>query len=125
MVLKKTTEDFLEAILVLRQQHGFARSVDVAQRLGVSKPAVSTTLKVLIEAGYVEKAPAAPFGLSLTDAGREVAEQTYARHCFFRDWLIWAGIDPRTADREACELEHAISPESFRTLRKAVEARAI
>ena len=53
------------------------------------------------------------FFLRLTDVGREVAEQTYEKHCFFTRLLVEAGVDPKTAEQDACRMEHVISPESF------------
>ena len=90
----------------------------------VSKASVCTMLSTLGEAGYVEKMAHAPYTISLTEEGERIAEQTYARHCFFRGLLLSAGVDEEAADREACELEHAISPESFRLLRSSLEARS-
>lgn len=57
--------------------------------------------------------------LHLTDVGREVAEQIYEKHCFFTDRLIEAGVDPETAERDACRLEHVISETSFQKLKEA------
>ena len=123
MTIGKSQEDYLEAILVLKDRFGFVRSVDVARHIKVSKASVCTMLSALGRAGYVEKLAHAPYTISLTEEGRRIAEQTYARHCFFRGLLLNAGVDEETADREACELEHAISPESFCLLRSSLEAR--
>ena len=57
--------------------------------------------------------------LHLTDVGREVAEKIYERHCFFTEQLIAAGVDPRTAEADACRIEHIISDESFDRLKEA------
>lgn len=58
--------------------------------------------------------------LHLTDVGREVAEKIYERHCFFTEQLIAAGVDPKTAEADACRIEHIISDESFDRLKEAV-----
>ena len=55
--------------------------------------------------------------LHLTDIGREVAEKIYERHCFFTEQLIAAGVDPKTAEADACRIEHVISEESFQILK--------
>ena len=57
--------------------------------------------------------------LHLTDVGREVAEKIYERHCFFTEQLIAAGVDPKTAEADACRIEHIISEESFSRLKEA------
>ena len=59
--------------------------------------------------------------LHLTDVGCEVAEKIYERHCFFTEQLITAGVDPKTAEADACRIEHIISDESFDRLKEAVE----
>ena len=121
VTIGKSQEDYLEAILVLEDRNGFVRSVDLARHLNITPASVCTMLRALAGAGYVEKKPSFPHTLSLTEEGRQVAEQTYARHCFFRKLLVGAGVDADTAEREACEMEHAISAASFRLLRRALE----
>ena len=53
--------------------------------------------------------------------GREVAEKIYKRHCFFTEQLIAAGVDPKTAEADACRIEHTISQDSFEKIRRAHE----
>ena len=59
--------------------------------------------------------------LHLTDVGCEVAEKIYERHCFFTEQLIAAGVDPKTAEADACRIEHIISDESFSRLKEVAE----
>ena len=59
--------------------------------------------------------------LHLTDAGCEVAEQVYEKHRFFTQRLIAAGVDPKTAEADACRIEHVISDESFERLKAAAK----
>lgn len=124
MAIGRSREDYLKAIYVLQGQGGNVRSMDVARYLKVSRASVSAMVSALVSEGYVEKLPRTSPNLVLTDRGRRIAAQIYDRHCFFRRLLLSAGVDDQTADREACELEHAISPESFRLLRGALELRA-
>lgn len=58
--------------------------------------------------------------LHLTNEGRKVAKEIYERHCFFTERLIAAGVDPKTAEVDACRIEHAISDESFSKLKESV-----
>lgn len=120
----RSREDYLEAIYVLQERAGFVRNVDVARHMKLSKASVSNMVAALSSEGYIEKLSGAPWLLTLTDAGRRVAEQTYDRHCFFRELLLRSGVDGETAEREACELEHAISHESFRLLRRLLSSAA-
>lgn len=117
---KRTTaagEDYLEAVLVLQREKGMVRSVDVSQHLGVSKPSVCHAVATLKDGGFLTMDE--DFFLHLTDVGREVAEQTYEKHCFFTCLLIDAGVDPEEAERDACRMEHTISENSFQQLKAA------
>ena len=117
--LHASGEDYLEAILVLKRKKGMVRSVDVARHLDVSKPSVCHAVSTLKEGGFLIMDENS--FLFLTDVGREVAEQTYVKHCFFTRQLVAAGVDPQTAEREACRMEHTISQRSFELLKGAVE----
>lgn len=55
MALTPAMEDYLEAILMIKQQHGYVRCVDVAEQLGVKKPSVSRAVKELIKSGHLVK----------------------------------------------------------------------
>ena len=117
MGLHASGEDYLEAILVLQKKKGMVRSVDVARHMEVSKPSVCHAVSTLREGGFLTMD--SDYFLHLTDVGREVAEQIYEKHRFFTDRLIEAGVDPETAERDACRMEHVISQKSFEHLRDA------
>ena len=119
MKLHASGEDYLEAILVLQKQKGMVRSVDVARHLDVSKPSVCHAVATLKDGGFLTMDDG--FFLHLTNIGREVAEQIYEKHRFFTERLIAAGVDPKTAEADACRIEHVISEESFRRLKAAME----
>lgn len=115
-------EDYLEAVLILQKQKGTVRSVDVARYLEVSKPSVCHAVATLRDGGFLTMDE--DYSLHLTDVGRDVAEQTYEKHRFFTDRLIEAGVDPDTAERDACRIEHVISDESFRCLKAAAKLKS-
>ena len=117
--LHASGEDYLEAILVLQKQKGMVRSVDMARHMGVSKPSVCHAVATLKNGGFLTMDDG--FFLHLTNIGREVAEQIYEKHRFFTERLIAAGVDPKTAEADACRIEHVISEESFRRLKAAME----
>ena len=119
MKLHASGEDYLETILVLQKKLGMVRSVDVARHLEVTKPSVSHAVATLRDGGFLMMDE--DHFLHLTDVGREVAEKIYERHCFFTEQLIAAGVDPKTAEADACRIEHIISDESFDRLKEAVE----
>ena len=115
-------EDYLEAVLILQKKKGTVRSVDVARYLEVSKPSVCHAVATLRDGGFLTMDE--DYSLHLTDVGRDVAEQTYEKHRFFTDRLIEAGVDPDTAERDACRIEHVISDESFRCLKAAAKLKS-
>ena len=116
MKLHASGEDYLETILVLHKKTGMVCSVDVARHMGVSKPSVCVAVNTLKDGGFLTMDE--DHFLHLTDVGREVAEKIYKRHCFFTEQLIAAGVDPKTAEADACRLEHCISDESFLKLQR-------
>ena len=122
MKLYASGEDYLEAILVLKNKLGMVRSVDVARHLEVTKPSVCHAVATLRDGGFLTMD--SDYFLHLTDVGREVAEQIYEKHRFFTDRLIEAGVDPETAERDACRIEHVISDESFQRLKAASEQKS-
>ena len=117
--LHASGEDYLEAILVLHEKMGMVRSVDVARHMEVSKPSVCYAVATLRDGGFLTMDE--DHFLHLTDVGREVAEKIYERHCFFTEQLIAAGVDPKTAEADACRIEHIISDESFLRLKEVAE----
>ena len=120
--LRASGEDYLEAILMLQKKLGMVRSVDVARHMDVSKPSVCHAVATLRDGGFLTMDE--DYSLHLTDVGREVAEKIYERHCFFTERLIAAGVDPKTAEADACRIEHLISDESFQRLKEAAEKRS-
>ena len=119
MKLHASGEDYLETILVLQNKRGMVRSVDVARHMEVSKPSVCHAVATLRDGGFLIMDE--DRFLHLTDVGREVAEKIYERHCFFTEQLIAAGVDPKTAEADACRIEHIISQDSFEKIRRAHE----
>ena len=120
MKLHASGKDYLEAVLILQQRHSMARSVDLARHMGYSKPSISHAVGVLRDGGFLTVDQDG--FLHLTGAGLEVAEKIYERHQFFTQWLIGAGIDPETAEQDACRMEHGISQKSFERIRDAYSA---
>lgn len=114
-------EDYLEAVLVLKKQRGMVRSVDLARHMGYSKPSISHAVSILRESGFLTMD--ADGFLNLTDAGQEIASKIYERHCFFSALLIEVGVSKEVAEHDACQIEHAISEESFQILKNKYSIR--
>lgn len=114
--LHASDEDYLEAVLMLQQKTGIVCSIDLVRHMGFSKPSISHAVRVLRDGSFlsIDK----DGFLHLIDIGREVDEQICERHCFFREQFMVAGIDEKTAELETCQIEHAISEETFRKLKE-------
>ena len=117
-----SSENYLEAILVLHKKMGMVRSVDVARHMGVSKPSVCHAVAVLQEGGFLIMDE--DHFLHLTEVGKEIAGKIYERHRFFTDRLMEAGVDPKTAEADACRIEHVISEETFRRLKEKYQSES-
>lgn len=120
--LTSSMEDYLEAVLVLQQKHGYIRCVDVAGYLGMTKPSVSRAVKELSKKKCLLKKDDGT--LSLTEQGRQIAQQIYEKHQFFTKQLIEAGVPRDIAVQDACRLEHVISETSFNKLKEAAWMKA-
>ena len=111
LALQESGEMYLEAIYVLSQQKSFVRSIDVSEYRNYSKPSVSRAIGILKDGGYVLMDKDG--GLTLTEAGRAVAEKIYDRHTTLTRFLTLLGVDDEIAQEDACRIEHCISDESF------------
>ena len=115
--LYESGEDYLEAILILKQKSGTVRPIDIARRFGYSRPSVSRAVAALRADGLLR--PDTGNDLELTEKGLRLAQKVYERQCFFTQRLTEAGVDPKTAEQDACRIEHAISDESFEKLKSS------
>lgn len=109
-------DDYLEAILMITQEKGHCRSINIADALDVTKPSVSVAVGKLAEAGLITMD--GDKMIHFTEEGRVLAELTLSKHNYLKSFLIQAGIDNETAEREACAMEHGLSEESFEKLRQ-------
>ena len=114
----ESAENYLETILILSQRLPVVRSVDISVELGFKKSSVSVAMKHLRENGHITVTDAGY--ITLTEAGREIAEMIHARHNFLSGWLISLGVDEKIALEDACRIEHVISKDSFAAIKKAV-----
>ncbi len=116
MALHESGEDYLETIYLLSKKSPYVRSIDVANELGYSKPSISRAMKILREEGMITVSDDG--ALKLTKAGAKRAAAVYERHTlitqFFAEFL---GVNPVTAEKDACKVEHIISEETYLRLK--------
>lgn len=122
MPLHESGEDYLETIYLLTRQNAFVRSVDIANELGFSKASISRAMRILREEGLVTVAEDG--GIKLTKAGTRRAIAVYERHTLITDFFAqYLGVNPVTAEKDACKIEHVISEETYLRLRSYMTER--
>ena len=116
----RSSEDYLETILIRSERLPVVRSIDIAIELNFSKPSVSVAMKHLKESGKINVSTAGY--ITLTDTGKEIAEKVYERHRVLAQMLVTLGVNEKTANEDACEMEHVISEETFRAIQNHINA---
>lgn len=114
MKILRAAEDYLEAMLMLQKAHGYIRSIDIAEALGVTKPSVSYTTKRLRENGYITMERDGH--ITLTESGMQIAESMLDRHKTLTGFLVQLGVDREIAEADACRMEHDLSEQSYRAI---------
>ena len=114
MKIQKASEDYLETMLMMKEQRGYIRSVDVAEHLGVTKPSVTYATKRLRENGYIEMDRDGL--ITLTDRGMAIAAKMLDRHHTLTQFLVALGVDQETAEADACKIEHDISQQTYEAI---------
>ncbi len=119
MNIHESAENYLETILILSKTLPVVRSVDIANELSFKKSSVSVAMKNLRENGYITVTDAG--FIYLTDSGADIAAKIYERHEFFSEWLKRLGVDEKTANQDACKMEHYMSADSFTAIKNYVQ----
>ena len=122
MKLQESGENYLETILMIQQEKGTVRSIDVARQMEFSKPSISRAMSVLRENGYILMDKSGL--ITLTESGYEVASRIYERHRLLTQWLIALGVTPEVAAADACRLEHDVSEETFQRLKEHISGQS-
>lgn len=118
----ESSEDYLETILILREKNGNVRSIDIVNKLNYSKPSISIAMKKLKSEGMVEMDLNGY--ITLTPKGEEVAQRIYSRHRLLEKCLIAIGVEPETAEEEACRIEHVIDDDTYDKINAFYERHA-
>ncbi len=119
MNIHESAEDYLETIMMLQEEKGYVRSVDIAAHLNVTKPSVSFAMKRLRENGYISMDEENL--ITLTEQGEAIARRIYQRHQVLTSFLTQIGVDPATAREDACKIEHDISEKTFEAIKAQLQ----
>lgn len=119
MNIHESAEDYLETIMMLQEEKGYVRSVDIAAHLNVTKPSVSFAMKRLRENGYISMDEENL--ITLTEQGEAIAHRIYQRHQVLTTFLTQIGVDPATAREDACKIEHDISEKTFEAIKAQLQ----
>ena len=116
MHLQESGEMYLETIYRLTKTRPDVRAIDVCEHMGFSKPSVSRAIGLLRKGGFVE-VDASGY-LSLTEQGKQIAERTFECHTLLKSLFVRLGVDEKTADADACKIEHHISDKTLDALKQ-------
>ncbi|MDD2426594.1 MAG: metal-dependent transcriptional regulator [Eubacteriales bacterium] len=118
MAVPESLENYLENIFILSRHQSIVKSVDLARAMEFSKPSVSRAVHILEDEGYITIGDHG--NLSLTKSGHEIASRVYERHLFLTEFFKALGVNPQTAEQDACQIEHAISSETFNLMKEHI-----
>ena len=119
MKKNQSVEDYLEQILILSKEKAIVKSIDIVRALNYSKPSISIAMKKLETDNLIlidEKG-----NIHLTEAGKNIAENTLEKHTTLTRFFMSLGVSEETALDDACKIEHVISDESFKAIKKNIK----
>ncbi len=119
MKIQESAQDYLEAILILSQTREHVRATDICNYFGYARATVSVFMKQLKENEYIDID--GNNHITLTDKGREIAEEMYERHTTLTNIFRSIGVPEDIASKDACRVEHYISATTFRALKEHFE----
>lgn len=118
MQRNETNQNYLEAIYIISLEKDVVKAIDIVNYLGFSRPTVSVALKDLENANYVEIEKSR---IRLTKEGKKIAKKMYDRHEYIAKLLMKYGVSEKTAYKDSCLIEHDLSDESFKAIKKATK----
>ena len=116
MTIQESAEMYLETILILSKKIENVRSIDICKQMNYSKPSVSRAMKNLKNESYIEIDENGY--IELTEKGMRIASKIYEKHKILTDYFISLGVSEKTAEDDACKIEHVISDETFNIIKK-------
>jgi DtxR family transcriptional regulator, Mn-dependent transcriptional regulator len=112
-------EDYLKTIDSIIEEKGYAKVKDVAKELELGPSTVTGMFKKLDKEGYINYEKYG--GVTLTKKGKEIASKTKEKYSMLKDFLMNLGLDEKTAEEDACKVEHVLNPKTTQTLEKFIE----
>lgn len=113
--MTQSLEDYIESIYILIEEKDEACVRDVARMLGVKMPSVVKAIRELKRLGLATQEPYSP--IALTAKGTKLAQTVLSRHKLLREFLVKLGVPERTADMDACRMEHILSAATLDRIR--------
>ena len=123
MVLQESKEDYLEAILVIKENQNYVRSVDVAKYLHVSKPSVTYATKQLKDFGFINMDTNGM--ITLTNEGKKIAQGVWDKHILLSKFFVSIGVSKKQALIDACKIEHDLSEETYKAFKNYIKKNII
>ena len=120
--MRKTTEsaqNYIETIYILTRRQKDVHAADVCAYLGFSRPTVSEAVHQLKERGFLHVDESNH--LRLTAEGLALAKTLYERHSILAQALMTLGVDEKTAEEDACKIEHDLSETSFNKIKEHLQ----
>lgn len=121
MRILESSEDYLEAMLMMQERNGYVRSIDIANELNVTKPSVSYATKRLRQNGYITMDKDGL--ITLTESGMAIASRVYERHKTLSSFFMRLGVDEETALEDACKVEHDLSETTYEAIKRHARER--
>lgn len=112
----ESRENYLEAILMIKEKQGYVRAVDIADQLEVSKPSVTYATKKLKDSELIDFDTNGM--IILTNKGKTIAEDTYLKHKTLTSFFEYIGVSSKQSRIDACKVEHDLSKETFEAILK-------
>lgn len=119
MTIQESAEMYLETILILSKELENVRAIDICKKMNFSKPSVSRAMKNLSNENYISISDKGY--ITLEEKGLNIAKKIYERHELLTEYFERLGISPQTAEDDACKIEHVISDETFKVIKKELK----
>ena len=122
MKIYKSSEDYLERILVLKKENGKVISIDIATSMNYSKPSISRAMKNLKENNYITINSNGE--IELTEKGFLIANRIYERHIVLSSYFMSLGVPEDIAKEDACKIEHDLSDITFEAIKNSINKKS-